>query len=240
MANNVVGLVPKKPSPSGIPGRADLANYVVFREGWEVIRQKLYDSAAYPAAGTQQLTFFSLPIGQGVSVLGTPAAKTFSDTNMNLAGALPANIEFLVESIEVDFQPTTPTVAAQMPAAFGAQAAAQLVNDAYIFYRSGNLQFQVGQKPYLNGAPLSNFPPKANFDLHAALADVSTAGANFQSRIAFAGARGRPFMLKPASLLIGSNQNFSVTLNWPEGLQAVTSPARVVVSLDGFLYRRSQ
>lgn len=221
-----------------IPGRKDLQNYVVFRDGWEVIRQKLYDSAVYPAAGAAQLTFFQNPIGQGTGFGG--GSKTFSDTNMNLAGMLPANIEYLVESIEVEFQPTTPTVAAGMPSFFGAEAAQTSINDAYIFYRSGNLQFFVGQKPYLNGAPMGDFPPKSYFELQAALADATTAGAALQTRTGFGIQKGRPFMLKPASLLLGSSQNFNITLNWPEGLQAVTNPARIFVKLDGFLYRRSQ
>lgn len=234
-----MGSMTAQPSaPKGIPGRKDLLSYVVFREGWEVIRQKLYDTAIYPAAGITQLRFFQLPIGQGTSPF--TGAKTFSDTNMELAGQLPANLEYLVESIEVDFFPATPTVAAGMPAVFGAQLAATSVNDAYIFYRSGNLQLFVGQKPYLNGAPMSNFPPKAHFDVSAALADATTAAATSQSRIAFPFVAGRPFMLKPASLLLGSNSNFNITLNWPEGLQAVTNPAAVRVQMDGFLFRRSQ
>jgi hypothetical protein len=49
---------------------------------------------------------------------------------------------------------------------------------------------------------------------------------------------GRPYLINP--VLLTSNQNFSVTLNWPEGPQAVTNPARVGIILDGILYRRSQ
>jgi hypothetical protein len=224
----------------GIPGRKELGNYVVFREGWEVIRQKLYDSAVYPAAGSNQLTFFQLPIGQGVSAINSAIAKTFSDTNMNLAGQLPANIEYLVESIEVQFFPATPTAAAGMPSVQGAQLASTSLNDTYIFYRSGNLQFFVGQKPYLNGAPMDQFPPKSHFNISSSVADATTAAATQQHRDAFAFAEGRPFMLKPASLLLGSNMNFNITLNWPEGLQVITNPAVVRVQLDGFLYRRSQ
>jgi len=221
-----------------VPGREQLQNYVVNREGWESIRQTLYDSAAYPAAGVTQLSFFSTPVGQGTGFGG--GAKTFTDTNMDLAGQLPTNQEFLVTSVEILFEPTTPTVAAGMPAVFGAQAVAANVNDVYIFRRAGNLKFVIGSKPYLQEAPLMKFPAKADMEIDAALCDVTTAGANFQSRIAYAKAVGRPYMLNPANILLTSNQNFSITLNWPEGLQAIAQPARVVVSLDGFLYRRSQ
>lgn len=215
-----------------VPSRAQLSKYSVNRPGWEAIKQSLYDFQAYAAAGTTQLTFFANPVGQG--------GKTLSDTNMNLSGQLPKNQEFLLQSIEVVFHPTTPTVAAQMPGAFGAQAAAAILNDAYIFGRSGNLTLTVGSKPYLQEAPLGRFPQKAHFSFDGAVADATTAAATQQSRMAFGFWTGRPYMLDPAPLLLVENQNFSITLNWPEGVQAITNPARVGVILDGILYRRSQ
>lgn len=224
----------------GIPSYSDLSAYNVNRDGWEAIKQSLYDTAAYPAAGINQLAFFALPVGQGVSVLGTPAAKSLSDTNMTLAGQMPANQEFLIQSVEVQFLPTTPTVAADMPAALGADAVSHIVNDAYIFYRSGNLNLNIGSKSYLQEANLLRFPSKAYFDLAAALDSATTPAAALQARVNFATARGRPYMLQPANLRLVSNQNFGVTLNWPEGLQAITNPAAVRVILDGVLYRRSQ
>lgn len=215
-----------------VPTRAQLSKYSVNRPGWEAIKQSLYDYQVYAAAGQSQLTFFALPVGQG--------GKTNSDTNMTLAGQLPKNQEFLIQSIEVFFSPTTPTVAAQMPAAFGAQAIAQIVNDSYIVGRAGNLNLTIGSKPYLQEAPLGRFPQKAAFSVDGALADVSTAGASFQSRMAFGQWRGRPYLLDPAPLLLPENQNFSVSLGWPEGAQAITNPGRIGVILDGILYRRSQ
>lgn len=216
----------------GVPNREQLSQFVVNRSGWEGIRQSLYDFQAYPAAGATNLQFFAVPLGQG--------GKTLSDTNMNLAGQLPTNKEFLVESVHVYFTPTTPTVAAQMPAAFGAQAVPEIINDSYIFRRSGNLVFEIGSKNYLEEAPLMRFPPKNTFHVEGALADVSTAGADLQSRIAYGDAIGVPYILKPASLLLTSNQNFNVSIRYPEGVQAITNPARVGVVLEGILYRRSQ
>jgi len=215
-----------------VPTRAQLSKYSVNRPGWEAVKQSLYDYQAYAAAGQTNLTFFALPVGQ--------SNKTLSDTNMTLAGQLPKNQEFLIQSIEVFFSPTTPTVAAQMPAAFGAQAIAQIINDSYIVGRAGNLTLTIGSKPYLQEAPLGRFPQKAAFTVDGALADVTTAGASLQSRLAFGQWRGRPYLLDPAPLLLPENQNFSVSLAWPEGVQAITNPGRIGVILDGILYRRSQ
>ena len=214
-----------------VPNRAQLSKYTVNRPGWEAIRQSLYDYQVYAAAGQSQLSFFTNPLG------GT---RTLSDTNMTLAGQLPKNQEFLVQSIEVFFSPTTPTVAAGMPAAFGAQLAATLVNDSYIVGRSGNLVLTIGSKPYLQESPLGRFPQKAAFMVEGGSSDTTTAAAASQGRTYFGKWAGRPYLLDPASLLLPENQNFSVTLSWPEGVQAITNPARIGVILDGILYRRSQ
>lgn len=208
-----------------------LSQFNVNREGWEGIRQTLYDYQAYAAAGVTQLTYFAVPTGQG--------GKTLSDTNMNLAGQLPANQEFLVQSIEVHFLPTVPAVAADNPAAQGVKAIANIVNDTYRFYRTGNLQLVIGSKPYLTEAPMGRFPAKTAFTINAAVA-LAGEVADANSRIAYAQSTGRPYLMAPANLRLVSTQNFQVTLNWPEGVQAITNPARVGVILDGILYRRSQ
>jgi len=214
-------------------------NYAVnMYQQWEAVTQSLYDSASYVAAGQTQLTFFQQPVGQGTGFGG--AAKTLSDTNMQLAGQLPAMQAFIVTGINVECQPTTPTVAAQMPAAFGAQAIAQIVNDAYIVRRSGNLNFTIGSKSYLNEGPLMRFPAPNDFEIHAALSDVTTAGANLQSRIAYGFANGPSQILAPNNLLLIPNQAFSITLNWPEGAQAITNPMRIFVRLEGVLLRAAQ
>lgn len=218
----------------GVPTRAELSRYSVNRPGWEAVKQSLYDYQAYAAAGQAQLTFFQAPVGQN--------AKTLSDTNMTLAGQLPKNQEFLVTSIEVWFAPTTPTVAAGMPSAFGvAQAVASLVNDAYIVGRAGNLNLTIGAKPYLQESPLGRFPQKASFEVLGAVGVATTVAATTpESRLAYGRWMGRPYLLDPAPLLLPENQNFSVSLNWPEGVQAITNPGRIGVILDGILYRRSQ
>lgn len=215
----------------GVPSIAQLANFQVTLPGYEAITQSLYDTLAYAAAGQTQLGFFATPNGQG--------GKTLTDTNMQLAGQLPANNQFLIQSVELKFLPSRPTVVGAMPASFGAQAIAVLVNDAYLFGSGGNLTLTVGNKTYLQEAPLGRFPAKTTFDLSAAAADVTTAGASLQTRIAYGQAGGRPYLLK-APLLLEPSQSFGLTLNWPEGVVAIVNPARVVAILDGIFYRKSQ
>lgn len=216
----------------------DINNFQVNWNQWEFTTQSLYDSVAYPAAGLSTATLFSIPVGQGTGLGG--GVKTLSDTNLRLASQLPNGQMFIVSSVEVMFQPTTPTVTAGMPAVFGAQAAAVQVNDSYIFGRSGNLVFNILAKQYLQEAPMGNLPPSSDFTLSAALAEGTTLTTASQSRIAFGNYEGSNYVLTPNNILLVSNQNFNVTLAWPEGLQAITNPGRVFVRLNGMQARLAQ
>lgn len=216
----------------------------------EVVRQKLYDSLIYPAAGTTRLQFFALPKGQGItSALGaTPGAvKNINDTNLDLAGQIPAYQNYQIESIEVHFLPgglaSANTFGASAPGQFSATVApspagVNRVNDANVFYTSGSLSLFIGSKEYLREAPLANFPPKARFGLAGS---VSSNGATTGLTSALdASAIGRPYFVQP-QITIPSNQNFSISLEWPA---AVALPSgnngRVMVQLDGYLFRNSQ
>ena len=227
---------------SGAPiveNMSDLAGWQTMQWGnWEFIEQSLYDSFPYPAAGIPSVAMFQVPQGAGTGFGGS--AKVMSDTNMTNPGMLSAGTMQLVTSIELEFQPTTPTVAAQLPAAYGAAAAAQIINDAYIFWRSGNLIFRILQKNYIQEAPLMRFPSTDDFSLQAAFSDASTAAVNQQSRAAFGSSYGQPYILSPNNLLIPQMTNFQVTLAWPEGLQPITNPARVFCHLNGMTARLVQ
>lgn len=217
----------------------DLANYATMQwNNWEFVTQSLYDSAAYAAAGQPSLSFFQVPQGAGVGFGG--GAKSLSDTNMVLNGQLPSGNMFVVTTLEVEFQPTTPTVAANMPAFFGVQGIAVQINDAYIFWRSGNFTLRILQKDYSQEAPLMRFPSQADFSIQAAFADATTPGAAFQSRAGFGSNYGPVYTLSPNNLLIPETTNFKVTLAWPEGNQAIVNPARVFVRLGGMQARQAQ
>jgi hypothetical protein len=214
----------------------------------EIIRQTLYDFQIYPGAGTQSLTFFQQPVGQGfTSALGATAAtgKTTWDTNMQLGGQLPSGMQFLAESIEVMFYPgsvsTTNTFTVDTLTFFLAAASAvptMQVDDASAFYQSGLLTFNILNKIYLQETPLGRFPPKTQLQLPGAIASNSATTSEVGFARAFAD--GRPYYLEPP-ILLQPAMNWSVALTWP-GLVAMTSGfnARVGVILDGALMRASQ
>ena len=215
----------------------------------EVIRQSLYDSAIMPAAGVTTLRMFQSPVGQGLSSSpgNANAVKSLQDTNMTLAGQVPAPQGFWVQSIEVDFQPgsvsTANTFTLQQPGNFLAVPTAaglpfQGENDVNAFYSGGGLIFTIGTKPYLQEAPLLYFPPKCRFEMDAAIASNSaTTGAISKGKLK---AGGRPYGLDPGLALM-SSQNFDITLQWPA---AIAMPSgfngRVMVKIDGWLFRAVQ
>lgn len=212
-----------------IPSIDQLSKYQVNRVGAvEAVRQTLYDSATYAAGGQTSLTFFQLPVGQG--------GKTKADTNMEAAGTLPNPKQFLVQSIELHFFPGA-TIEK-----FGAAADTGNIfaDDVYVFAKGGYLDFFIGSKSYLTEAPLTKFPPKTRLDGWGAASDTTTAGAGRAYRQDYSTVWGRPYYLDPAILLVPT-QNFQISLNWPVAVALPSTLAgRVVVSLDGILYRNSQ
>ena len=207
------------------PSLEQMRKYSVNRSGAiEAVRQSFYDFQTYAALGQTQLIFFQVPQGQG--------GKTLADTNMEVAGQLPSPKTFLIQSMEIYFFPAGDL------GQFGAQAAAENINDVDDVRSGGYLKLFIGSKDYLVEAPLLRFPPKARLGGFAALADVTTAGADLQSRISYAAACGRPYYIDPY-ILLESTQNFSVSLNWPAAV-AIAAAGRIGVVMDGILYRNSQ
>lgn len=212
--------------------------YAVNRPGeWEGLTQTLYDMTTYAVGGQSSLSFFALPLGQGTtSHPGSTGPKTKADTNMSLAGSLPAGQFFTIESVEIVILPSTP------PGSFGAAAAVTEIgftNDVYAVGRSGWLELVIGSKTYLTEAPLNRFPPKTRLEGRSAI--TSNSATTGLVAIDYACFAGRPYSLR-APVTLESNQNFSLTLNWPNAvaLDATNTACRIGVILDGVLYRSVQ
>jgi len=230
------------------PTLSDFRAYMVNRLGdVEVVKQSLYDTQLYPTAGLTRLAFFQLPIGQGLSASpgNANATKALTDTNMQLGGQLPAPQGFWISSVEVDFQPGSSaaanTFAIQPPTFTNAVAAITVQageNDVSNFYTSGALALNIGQKVYLQEAPLLWFPPKCRFELDVAIAQNSATTTEWGKAKMKAG--GRPYIIDPGLPLMTS-QNFDVTLTWPV---VVATPSgfngAIRVILDGWLFRAVQ
>lgn len=184
----------------------------------------LFDKQVLAATAVGQQTFFAVPIGQG--------GKTATDTNMELAGQIPAGQRFIITGIGVHIFPgVLPGVGS---AAAGVAAVNGFANDVYSVLRTGRLKLTIGAKDYVNHGPLMRFPPANRLDTDAANATtVAATTMNF----AYAAACGSAFATFDTELM--ANQNFSVTLFDLPALPS-TVAGTVVVDLYGWLYRNAQ
>lgn len=236
-------------SQSNVPTAADFrGGRVTNASQSEVVRQRLYDYQIYPGAGSQQLSFFQSPIGQGItSALGATAgtSKTQWDTSMQLGGQLPSGVQFLIDSIEICMWPgSVSTANTYTPANLSffnttaAAAVAMVATDANTFYQSGLLELNILQKNYLRETPLAAFPPKSALETSGALA--SNAAATAEIGFAVTKASGRPYYVEPR-ILLQPAVNFEVLLKWPAVVPLPSGfNARVGVVMDGFVMRASQ
>ena len=223
----------------GVPTKQEMMRYSVNRPGaQEVVRQSLYDFQTYDATnGHSTLTFFQVPAGQ--------SSKTKEDTNMELAGTLPAPKNMLVQSIEIRFYPgVNPSTVNNNDADFDLTSA-EFINDVYTLAKKGFLRLFIGSKDYLLEAPLDRFPAKSYLNVAAATAaaytQASGADGARQANVQYATLGGRPYNLVPP-ITLPATQNFSVSLEWPGGAQALPSgvDGRIGIILDGLLFRLSQ
>lgn len=222
--------VPANVAPVMAPGQDMLnpASYAVnVANVMEAITQPLFSYQAYPAAGSANpLQFFqSQPIG----------AITAEDTNMQLAGQLPAPQKFLIQGIGVDF------ISGNAVAKFGAEVANGNLNDFYAVMKRGLLTLTIGSKNYFVATSLLQLPVRAHIGGVAAVADQTTPAAALQTMIQAGYAEGDVF--KPRPMLIEASQNFSVTISYPGGAVAIPSgdaAARIGIWLYGTLYRPAQ
>lgn len=187
----------------------------------EALWAPLYDYVTYPAAGVNELIFFQVPQGQG--------GKTLDDTNMEVAGSLPAPKEFLITSVQVYFVP------AANPGRSATGDLASNWNDVYALSQSGHVRLFIGSKEYVVDAPIGKFPTRWWIRGSDAIA---TTDVTVTPLIDYAVFGGPIYEVVPYRLI--PTQNFSVTLRFANGLVPITADSRIGVILGGFLYRLSQ
>jgi len=190
----------------------------------DVIVEPRYDTNFIPAAGSQLVPFFSLPVGQGVSVWATASAKTLADTNMDLAGQLAAGYNFVILGFRLlpSFNMT--------------------IADATLSLNGAVFIFTIGSKDYLR-VPARTIPAGAGQFIGGAGA-TGTAGWGLPTL-------RNGYSIAKQPLELAQTQNFNARLAWPGGGQAVTTSMAggttagavglpITCVLDGFLKRLPQ
>jgi hypothetical protein len=190
----------------------------------DVIVEPRYDTNFIPTAGSQLITFFAVPIGQGTSVWATASAKTLADTNMDLAGQLAAGYNFAILGFRLlpSFNMT--------------------IADATLSLNGAVFVFTIGSKDYLR-VPARTIPAGAGQFIGGAGA-TTTAGWGLPTL-------RNSYVIGKQPLTLSQTQNFSAKLAWPGGGQAVTTTMAggttagaaglpITCCMDGFLSRLPQ
>jgi hypothetical protein len=208
----------------------DVARYLVPGATYDALRQPLYDGVQFsaPIAAGTVIPFFQIPVGAGTGIGG--GAKTELDTNMRLAGALPAGFVFEVWEPRIVVAFENPTSAS----APGVDSPQEVAND---FIYGSFFRFRIVTQEKLL-CPVYYLPAGAG--LVASMIGFQAAAANFRSSIVSHGHPSRLAVtpLDPFPIVIPPQQQFTVEITSVTGVpNANVGGLRVWVVLDGILHR---
>ena len=193
----------------------------------QIVWQPLYDYQDYASGGASEFIFFQNPKGQ--------SGKTLEDTNMTSAGQLASPQEMLVTSMEIFFKSGADVAQQDAFGSVNPQA-----EDLNAILGRGHIQIFIGNKPYLDEVGIEQFPCGVALMSEATITDQTTTAADLFSVVNTASFRGRKYQFEPFRL--PPNQNFQVTVNFPNGAVSMPSgeDARIGVRLNGWQYRLAQ
>lgn len=188
------------------------------------IAEPRYDTAA-AVTGTTSLTYFQVPVGQGQTTFGAAAtAKSFSDTNMDLAGQLPAGYVFRALGFRLAF------------------AWNIIVADFQVVLNGCFLQLIVGAKPFLT-VPARTIPGGNGPFMGGGITPTGTSAVLNNGWPVLTNG----FTLTSKPLDLKATENFKVTLTWPNAAPTLTGAAfqpaasvPITIYMDGFLGRPVQ
>lgn len=225
--------VPMAPQAPTDPGQ--FAKYrTQMRESPEDIWQPVYDRKNYPAAGTFELIYFSIPVGGSDTLIRAGAAaavtKTRRDTNLEQQGVIPTKA-FKIHGFSLCFIPVQ-----QIASATGFAATPSILDDMMRLMYGGYMEFRIVDKPYLY-LPLHKIPGTGTFR-----------GAAFSSgtapTVGISG--GGPGTGAPRDiywigipLVLDPYQNFSMRLQF-DGSPALNQTFDIQVFMEGYLRRPGQ
>lgn len=182
----------------------------------DVILQPLYDTVPYAAAGQTQLTFFQVQLGAGTTAFGT-GAKSLADTNMTLAGQLPAPQTFTIYGFRLQTPWNIPFL------------------DLNIMLNGCVFELLIGTKPFLQ-VPARNIPAGNGPFFSGSVA----AAATNNGAVSGWPVMSNRFAIGEKPVKLNSTENFQVTLKWPGGVQAISALSSITLYLDGILKRSAQ
>jgi len=214
----------------------------------DVVWWPLFDSIAYPSGGQGAFSFYSNPIGQGIS--STPGAgavpKTIFDTNLTIGNQLTSGNEFFMIGSESNLLPGVSNAAlpltvlpgrTNLPTTIGVFA-----NDVWSVGQGGIKTLTVGtDRKYFQDGPLSLFPPSARLAGWSALAQEQAAtalGSGTGAEVTYATWSGELYTMIP--VYIQSNQNWTVVVSYAAVIPTNSGQvARLMDRMRGYLIRQA-
>jgi len=172
---------------------------------YERLTWPIYSSAAL-ATGATSAVFFTVPLGGGSSVWNATGPATLEDTNMTVAGSLPAGYTHHTKGVSIQFQPNISVI------------------DAKAILKGGALQLKIAAKDQLQG-PIIMFPGGSGID-----GAIGTQTAAATNEFAHSGiADPRSIFPLDNEVTILPNQNISCRIDWGTGpTLSATQPIRLV------------
>jgi len=176
--------------------------------GWLMREAVRYQRVTIDADGANNFTLFQVTRGaDGIAV-----------TNFELAGKQESQVAAAFNRIHIDIEP------AGNPAAFGAQAAANRINDAHYLNSRGLLKLTKGssKETIVEAGPLRVFPGNAGIAGMVSVADATTLGSDKQSRVQTVHTIGPAFTLNNPWVL-GPDEIFGGRLEFGDAALALPS-----------------
>lgn len=186
----------------------------------EDLWQPLYDRANYAAAGSTELSFYSVPKGQTATLITAGSAatktKTFRDTNMENANVVPAKM-FKFVGVSISFMHVTQN------AITNSDDRANIRDGAYFSLR-------IVDKDIL-------FLPLLAIPETNPIGGVSTTATNASmNAVAGGGGQNVPMYRFPIPITINPYENFTVAIKL-DGTVTITNTLDVGLILHGFMRR---
>ena len=168
---------------------------------FERITQPIWDSASLASGGTSA-NFFGDKLGSGTSAWNAAGAKTLEDTNMTVAGSLPAGYTFHAKAVGVQFDPGIS------------------IANLKAIMKLGALTLKIASKDQLQ-LPLVMLPSASGIDGFATTATTDV-GHNGVSDV-------RNVFPLDNEITFLPNQNITCAINWSTGpVLSATQPIRLM------------
>lgn len=180
----------------------------------DLITQPLYDSGTVATSATTKITFFSVPYGSGTTNFGT-GAKTLTDTNLSLAGQIPAGWRH--ECRAVSF--------------VGWSVAVSQALDLQTMLQGAFIQIKTGGNKIWLEIPAKRLTGGCGVEGFAATAVGGSPLTIQNAHIGVSDARAVYGLQTPITIVGGTA--FSVTLEWPGGAPTLTAAMPVTLFFEG-------